>query len=96
MIFLTAVAVVSRANAPSSRSSVSFAEIGTSALVTQRRVNSFVEEEELTDVDDDDIPRRPQRVEKRPAEPLLQQQPWRVRSRLRFVSESNNFRIRYL
>ena len=94
MTFLTVVAVVSRANAPSSRSSVSFAEIGTSVPVTQRRVNSFVEEEELTDVDDDDIPRRPQRVEKRPAEPFLQHQPLRMRSQLRFISESNNFRIR--
>jgi hypothetical protein len=44
------------------------------------------------DDDDDDIRRRPRRAEKRPAESLLQQQPRRVRSRLRFVSESNNFK----
>jgi len=31
-------------------------------LETQRQVNSFVEEEELTEVDDEDVPRRPQRA----------------------------------
>lgn len=63
-------------------------------MESQRRVDSFAEEVP-TDVDEDDnIPRRPQRAEKRPAEPPQQQQhPRRVRSRLRFVSETPNFEV---
>jgi len=48
------------------------------------------------EVDDEDISRCPQRAGKRSSEFILQQEVPRVRSRLRFVSESTNFTIRYL
>ncbi|KAG0125508.1 hypothetical protein HOY82DRAFT_543111 [Tuber indicum] len=50
------------------------------------------QEEELTDIDDDYIPRHLPRAQKCHVEPFLQQQPWRVCSQLRFVSESNNIK----
>ena len=37
----------------------------------QRRVSSFVEEEELTDIDDKDVSRSPQRAGKCPLEFIL-------------------------
>jgi len=47
------------------------------------------------DIDDDDnILRRPQRVEKRPMEAFLHQHLERVRSWLRYVRETLNFEIR--
>jgi len=61
--FLTSVAAVSRAQVSSLRSSVSFIEVGTPLLETQRQVNSFVEEDKLTEVDDDKVPRHPKGLE---------------------------------
>jgi len=63
---------------------------------TQRRVNSFVEEAELREVDDDDVLRHPQRAGKSPLEFIPREEAPRVRSRLRFVSESTIFTMRCL
>ena len=63
-------------------------------MESQRRVDSFAEKVPMDVDEDDNIPRRHQRAEKRPAGPSQQQQhPWRVRSQLRFVTEAPNFQI---
>ena len=87
---LTTAAEVPRAQALSSRPSVAFV---TPVMVPEipRRINSLGQEEELTEIDDDDIPpRRSQWGERRRAKSFLQASR-NVRSRLRYVSESNNF-----
>ena len=89
---LTTVAVVLRAQASSSRPAVAFV---TPVMVRvpeiPRRINSLGQDEELTEIDDDEIPpRRPRWGERRRAGSILQQ-PRNIRSRLRYVSESNNF-----
>ena len=79
-----------RAQTPSSRPAVAFV---TPVRVPEipRRINSLGQEEELTEIDDDDIPpRRPRWGERLLTESFLQA-PRSVRSRLRYVSESNNF-----
>ena len=87
---LDQAAVASRAQAPSSRPTVAFVTPVTVPEIP-RRINSLGQEEELTEIDDDDIPpRRPRWGERRRAESFLQA-PRSVRSRLRYVSESNNF-----
>jgi len=78
------------------RSSVSYLEVGRPVPETQQVVNSFIEEEELTEFDDQDIHRRPQTARKHPLEFILHEGVPRVRSWLRFVSESTNFTIRCL
>jgi len=48
------------------------------------------------EVDNDDVPRRRQRAGKPPLQFILQEEAYRVRSWLRFVSESTNFTMRCL
>jgi len=48
------------------------------------------------EVDNDDVPRCPQTAGKPPLEFILQEEAPRVRSWLRFVSESTNFTMRCL
>ena len=87
---LDPAAVAPRAQAPSLRPTVTFVTLVT-VLEIPRRINSLGQEEELTEIDDNDIPpRRPRWGERRRAESFLQV-PRSVRSRLRYVSESNNF-----
>ncbi|KAG0132535.1 hypothetical protein HOY82DRAFT_606578 [Tuber indicum] len=64
---------VPRVQPSSSSSLVSFTEGSRPAQDGRRPVDSFVKEEELTDVDEDDIAVRPRRAEKRLAEPPVQQ-----------------------
>ena len=78
------------------RPSVSFVEVGTPVPETQRQVNSFVEEEEFMEVDDEDVPRRPQMAGKPSLEFILPKEVPRVRSQLIFVSELTNLTMRCL
>jgi len=78
------------------RPSVSCVEVGTPVPEAQGQVNLFVEEEELTDIDNENVARHPQRARKHPLEFILQKEVPRVRSRLRFVSEYTNFTMRCL
>ena len=85
---LTTVAVVPRAQASSSRPAIAFVTpVTVPVQKIPRRINSLGQEEELTEIDDDDIPPRCRRWgERRHAESILQP-PRNIMSRLRYVSE---------
>ena len=78
------------------RPSLPLVEVGTPVPETQRPVNSFVEDEKLTEFDNDDVPRHSQRAGKHALELILQEEAPRVRSRLRSISEYTNFTMRCL